>query len=134
MQMPIKNLLERNAFLIAITLTILVAVTSLISISNSGIGSIIKVKNSDKIAHFIAYFVLSSAWYFAVKFDKKSLAKKITIILSLILYGIVIEVLQDRLTTYRTGDFYDVIANSTGILLASILFKRLNSWFNYITK
>lgn len=131
---PIKSLLERNAILIAITLTILVTIASLISISSTGIGSMIKVKNSDKIAHFIAYFTLSLAWFFALKFHTKSKREKLILTLSLISYGILIEVMQDRLTTYRSGDFYDVIANSTGILLATILFKRINIWFNNITK
>lgn len=132
--MPIKNLLERNAFLIAITLTILIAILSLVSLSNTGINSMIKVKNSDKIAHLIAYFNLSLAWFFAFKFDTKSKKEKIFLIASLISYGIIIEVLQDRMTTYRSGDFFDVIANSTGIILAALLFKKLNSWFNKIAK
>jgi glycopeptide antibiotics resistance protein len=36
-----------------------------------------------------------------------------------------IEVLQGTLTSYRQPDWLDVIANSTGVLIASILFLTL---------
>jgi glycopeptide antibiotics resistance protein len=35
-------------------------------------------------------------------------------------FGIGIEVLQSRLTTTRNGDFFDVLANFTGALLALV--------------
>jgi len=50
-----------------------------------------------------------------------------------------IEVLQGVLTSYREPDWYDILANTAGILLAVIIFllfekslKRLNSKINLI--
>jgi VanZ family protein len=38
-------------------------------------------------------------------------------------YGIIIEVLQESFTSSRKGDFYDVMANLTGIICALMLNK-----------
>lgn len=38
-------------------------------------------------------------------------------------YGIIIEVLQENFTSGRKGDFYDVLANLTGIVCAVMLNK-----------
>ncbi|XGA85186.1 VanZ family protein [Polaribacter sejongensis] len=40
-------------------------------------------------------------------------------------FGIIIEVLQQTLTTYRTGDYKDAIANTVGILLGFIIFNLI---------
>ncbi len=121
--MPIKKLLERNALLIAILLTIFIAVLSLISLKGV---HIIKVSNSDKFGHFFAYLTLSLSWLYAHKNFQYKKIKKITLILLIISYGILIEVLQGALTTYRQADLYDIIANSIGILFAAILFEKIN--------
>lgn len=131
--MPIKSLLERKKTLIAIVITIAIAIVSLISISGKGLGGI-KIKNSDKIGHFIAYFILSISWFFAIKLNSKTRKQKILIILLLIFYGIIIEVLQEVLTTYRRGDLYDALANSTGVIMAALLFKKMNHFFNSTVK
>tara|TARA_R110000850_G_scaffold277113_1_gene422883 strand:- start:24887 stop:25114 length:228 start_codon:yes stop_codon:yes gene_type:complete len=36
-------------------------------------------------------------------------------------YGIIIEVIQKYFTVSRSGDFYDAIANLTGIICAALL-------------
>jgi len=57
---------------------------------------------------------------------------KIFVSLGLIFYGIILEGLQSGLTTYRTGDVYDAIANATGVLVAMILFDRIIKWYSRI--
>lgn len=39
------------------------------------------------------------------------------------IYGIIIEMLQECFTSSRNGDFYDVMANLTGIICALMLNK-----------
>lgn len=131
--MPIKSLLERKTTLIAIVITIAIAVVSLISISGKGLGGI-KIKNSDKIGHFIAYFILSISWFFALKFNTKTLKQKTIIFILIVLYGIIIEVLQETLTTYRRGDLYDAIANSLGVSFGVLAFKKIDHFFNSLMK
>ena len=38
------------------------------------------------------------------------------------IYGIIIEILQGALTDYRQADLYDVVANFSGIAVATIFF------------
>lgn len=42
-----------------------------------------------------------------------------------ILFGIFIEVLQGSLTSTRSFDYYDVLANTTGVIIAAIMLKVL---------
>ncbi|HER40824.1 MAG TPA: teicoplanin resistance protein VanZ [Salinimicrobium catena] len=79
---------------------------------------------SDKVMHGGAYFGLGLLWMFFVIYNYKNnkfLAKIVTILLVVIVFGIFIEVLQDRLTTYRQLDLYDVLANSIGVVSAGII-------------
>lgn len=122
MLMHIKKLLERNALLIAVFFTIFITIISLVSFK--GIPHI-KVSNSDKFGHFLAYLLLSLSWLYALK-DLPLKKNNIYIIVFLLIsYGIIIEVLQGILTTYRQADFYDIIANSAGVFFAAILFKKI---------
>jgi VanZ family protein len=80
----------------------------------------ITFENIDKVYHGIAYFTLSFSWLIA--YHKKP-KKKHLIIISCIIFGIIIELLQSTLTNYRTGEYLDVIANSSGILIALVIFN-----------
>ncbi|MCF6347379.1 MAG: VanZ family protein [Flavobacteriaceae bacterium] len=116
--MPIKKLLERSALPIAIILTIFITTISLVHLN--GVPSI-KISNSDKLGHFVAYLLLSLSWFYALK----NFPKIYILVFFLISYGIIIEVLQGVLTTYRQADFYDVIANVAGVLFAIILYRKI---------
>jgi len=121
--MLIKRLLERNALTIAVIITIFITIVSLISIK--GIH-IIKVSNSDKLGHFIAYFFLSFSWLYALRNFPRKKFKEHLIVFLLISYGIIIEVLQGALTSYRQADIYDIFANSAGVIFALLLFGKMN--------
>lgn len=120
----IKTLLLDNSLVVAIVITITIICLSLLKIPNTGI----KVNNIDKAYHSIAYFVLTLTWL--LSFYRKP-KKKYIIVISCIIFGIIIEVLQSTLTVYRTGDYKDVIANSLGVLLALLIFN-IFSKKNYI--
>ncbi|WP_298991492.1 VanZ family protein [uncultured Polaribacter sp.] len=80
----------------------------------------IEIKHIDKGYHSIAYFVLTLSWL--LSFYKKPNKKYLIVILCIIL-GIIIEVLQDTITVYRTADYFDVLANSVGVLFALVIFN-----------
>jgi VanZ family protein len=126
----IKKLLERNALIIAIAVTVAIAVLSLSAVPKLNLE--LGIKSGDKYLHFIAYFVLSSSWYFALKDKISGKVFKIFVPLGLILYGIILEGLQSGLTTYRTGDMYDAIANTAGVIAALILFNGIINWYRSI--
>jgi len=118
MQKRIKNLLKANLFIISIFVTLLIAYLSFIKLPHIGV----QVPNSDKWGHSFAYFILSSSWLLTChKYQKK----KHLVVVSCILYGIIIEVLQHTLTGYRTGDSIDVFANTAGVLLGLVLFNQI---------
>ena len=66
---------------------------------------------NDKIGHFIAYAMLS-AWFSLLVEQRKSLWH---ILFGLIAYGLFLELLQG-LTSYRSGDLADAVANSLGVI------------------
>ncbi|QXP65397.1 VanZ family protein [Polaribacter sp. R2A056_3_33] len=114
----IKSLLKDNLFIIAIFITITIAYLSLRRMPKIETG----INNVDKIYHLIAYFTLSVTWLFS--FYRKPTLKYV-IVICCIFFGIIIEVLQQTLTTYRTGDYKDAIANTVGILLGFIIFNQI---------
>ena len=130
MLQDIKKLLERNSLLIAIAATLFIGVMSLSAVPKLNLG--LGIKSGDKYLHFTAYFGLTLLWYFALKerIDKKVF--KFFVPLALILYGIILEGLQSGMTTYRTGDIYDAIANTAGVVVALLVFKQLLKWYRTI--
>jgi len=84
----------------------------------------------DKIFHASAYIVLTylCSRYLILSRPSFSLTKILVIVaIFLTFYGIVIEVLQSVLTENRVGEFEDVLANISGIVLGSFIFRYLNS-------
>ena len=122
MQKHIKKLLEHNALLIAICTTFAVGYLSL---REKGVGIKIPFENIDKIFHFSAYFFLTTTWLFA--FRNKKVRLKIAFFL--ILYGILLEYAQDWFTVNRTKDVFDALANTLGIIFATLLFKYISNKF-----
>ena len=114
-----KNLFKDNFFLIAaFVITIVISCLSLIKTPKIDTG----FSNIDKLYHLFAYFTLSLFWLFS--FYKKS-SLKYFIVLACLIYGILIEVIQHTLTTYRTGDYKDAIANTLRSIFGLIVFNQI---------
>ena len=118
----IKNLLKDSLLLIAIAITIGLLGLSLIKMPE---GGVFEINNIDKAYHGFAYFSLTIIWLLTFH---KTPQKKYLIFICCIIFGIIIEVLQNILTNYRTGDIMDIISNSLGCLVAlfvfSLIFKK----------
>lgn len=116
---PIKSLLENNAIYIAVFFTISILAGSLI---RSEFIVVKSISTSDKIYHLIAYFLLMLSWLYAF-FKKEKFQKNVKyIILGCFIFGIIIEILQEVITSYRTASYLDIIANTVGVLLAVLIF------------
>jgi len=120
----IKTLFKDNLIFFAIAITLVILYLSLMKMPNTGI----EIKHIDKGYHSIAYFVLTLSWL--LSFYKKPNKKYLIVILCIIL-GIIIEVLQDTITVYRTADYFDVLANSVGVLFALVIFNIFLRKKNY---
>ncbi|WP_348710513.1 VanZ family protein [Tenacibaculum sp. 190524A05c] len=111
----IKRLLKGKSLYLAIAVTIIIAILSLIKIGKQPIS----FTYLDKVEHAIAYFVLGFLWL--LTFIKRDV--KVIVIITVALYGVLLEVLQSELTNYRTFDYMDMLANTFGALLAFMVFK-----------
>lgn len=94
----------------------------------------IQVSSVDKIVHVLIYFMLINIWLLYV-FKKKNfhLESKwiLLLLLSVLFYGIIIEILQGLFTISRSADIFDVAANFIGSLLGIFFFKSIKNKFNF---
>jgi len=127
MQRLIKNLLAPKLIL---TLALLYSLGILYAslMRTDGLPKV-NFDQVDKVFHFTAYLGLSLLWYFYYISCNlgKHLRKKTFLIIGLLIiaFGILIEVLQDVATDYRSIDRLDVLANSLGVLVAYIIVLML---------
>ena len=92
----------------------------------------VQISALDKIAHVLIYFILINLWmlYLNIKNDFQFNDKWILILLlSVLLYGIIIEILQGLLTISRSADILDVAANLIGSLIGIYFFKNIKNKF-----
>ena len=88
-----------------------VAVVSLIPIQAES------VPGGDKIAHLLTYAVLGG--WFSLLADRAS--RRCWSVAGLVAFGIAMEGLQS-LTGYRFAEWADVVANTTGVLIGTLLY------------
>ncbi|MES2240375.1 MAG: VanZ family protein [Bacteroidota bacterium] len=83
----------------------------------------------DKCVHFVFHFVFSILWFLVLEFyfkdQKPSKLLGIVFFMSLS-FGITIELFQTYFTVTRNGDVLDVLANSSGALLAILVLTFLD--------
>lgn len=121
--MPTNNLLvlKKGLLSLAIGWTVMIAILCLVSFSDL---PTIKVKSADKYVHitFHLVFVLLWGFYVSKKYQGIRIPKIIRLVFASIGYGILIEILQELLTTTRHADLMDVLANFTGALIGLTVF------------
>jgi VanZ family protein len=124
--------LKRKALLLSILYTITLTIVSLVKLDLDDVEEIIP-SFSDKIFHFLAYIVFTLLWFnsffFRFKFNKTK-SVLLAILVSSV-FGIIIEVLQQVITTSRSFDLKDILANLLGVLIAAIL---INNYFKIEVK
>jgi|TARA_B110000459_G_C16271688_1_gene342364 VanZ family protein len=106
----------RFVFLLTIVFT---SILSFISID----ASTAKILIQDKLLHVLAFFVIS---FLAYASDFK--IKRIILFVVLILYGLLIEVIQNSLE-YRTFELYDLLSDTIGIIFGYIAWKYLKNFY-----
>ena len=81
------------------------------------------IPNFDKVVHATMYCGTCSVFWFEYYIRRTQWSKFkrfIIAVASPIIMSGIIELAQEYLTTYRSGDWADVLANSIGVLLALI--------------
>lgn len=113
--------LRKFATPVAVIYTIALTILSLISVK--GIPSF-GTDYDDKFYHVLAYFVLTMVWYLALGLNQNK-RKIVYIALGCIVFGIIIEAIQGKLTLHRVWDLLDIVANLIGVVIATLyIFRR----------
>jgi len=120
--MIIKRALDRkNTKVLTLMVWAIITILSLIPLQKLEIKA---PSGTDKVVHIIMYFCLSTLFLWSYAYNR---SQTVWIALSIILYGIVIELLQKYLPVNRSADIFDVVANTMGLLLgvsAQFILKR----------
>lgn len=80
----------------------------------------------DKLYHAAAYIIMGFVWGVYLLHQSKRNYILISFLIGA-LFGIIIELLQVTLTSYRSFDFFDIIANILGLCLGLILVSILKN-------
>lgn len=98
----------------------------------------VSLQHVDKLYHLLAYFLMAVLWYlffykehlktqhlhsFSIKSLLHSWSKKAGVTAALVSFslGVVLELGQGYISTNRSMDLLDVVANSCGIILAIVV-------------
>jgi len=104
---------------IAVAYTLIISTLSLVPLGRISVGGF---NPTDKMLHGVAYFILTLLWLFYYLMKKSGIRNYkwefFNISALVIVFGMLIEVLQGTLTSYRQPDWADILANSIGVLIA----------------
>jgi VanZ family protein len=84
---------------------------------------VIRIPNLDKLVHAFFHFMFTGLWflYFKKQFTKTKFQKVMWFSFGFsLVFGIMIEIAQSLFTITRNGDVLDVLANTTGAVIAVI--------------
>ncbi|MFK5972154.1 MAG: VanZ family protein [Flavobacteriaceae bacterium] len=124
-------MLKTNKYAIAfICWMLFVTWASLFSFSDVDLPSF-KIPHLDKVVHFTFYFVafVLGVFFFRERTKGEIQLRKAlgSILFGVIVFGIIIEVIQQRFTLSRAGDIFDAISNSIGALVGAWVMRFLFS-------
>ncbi len=119
-------LVARIFLFFSIVYTALITWLSLTHLGKISIGGF---NPTDKMLHAGAYLFLALLWNFHFVFKstgfKAYRSNLLWVAAGCLIFGMLIEVLQGTLTSYRDPDWLDILANSTGVSLAVLIFLAL---------
>ncbi len=82
---------------------------------------VVRFPHADKAAHVVMYAALAMAFFHALEPQwRAKIRGAIIVIVSVSLYGLVMEIAQSLLTTMRSMEMLDALANTVGALLATL--------------
>jgi VanZ family protein len=121
MPMHIKKISNLKYKILAVGYTLWLTAVSLTPLNDLDLPSF---KFADKIVHFFLYFFLTLLWILALQ---KLQRIKIRLLIFIILWGIIIEFLQEYFIPGRSGDIFDAVANTIGSISAIFLCVKYQS-------
>lgn len=101
---------------------IIILILSVIPISTGENTSFLSFSGADKIVHATMYAVFSALLTRAfIRTNGYEWRKLLLLLAAILAYSIIIELIQQYITSYRSGEILDVLANMGGILFGSSL-------------
>nr|WP_256382260.1 VanZ family protein [Flavobacterium sp. A45] len=98
---------------------------------NSNEIPVINIPNLDKCIHTFFHLVFTFVWFlfFNKHLQIDSIVKPLvySVVFSFV-FGIIIEILQNLITTSRNADVFDIVANSVGTILAVFVIVICNKF------
>ena len=123
MQVTKKLLAPKIVLFAAVLYSIALTVIMLIPV-NSGKTYDLPV---DKVVHIGLNGLLAFLWLWFVNNKYLLTTKKVLFVfIACVSYGIIIEILQETITYSRSGDFWDVVANTIGCMIAVVVYYFFN--------
>lgn len=111
-------------FIAALLWTVFITIACLASMENFKNISFATEEGADKYVHASFYILLTALWLlYAYRAFSSTRAKiRFWVFLLTVLFGLMIEIFQGLFTDDRSPDLFDVCANSTGSLVAILVF------------
>lgn len=129
MRQAIKHLWEpKYLFIAAVLYTVFVSIALLTPIS--GVPKI-EIRHVDKVVHVIIHAFLFIFWACYALSKKKMISSDkfyFLLFMGVLVYGILIEVLQEEFVTTRGADVFDVLANLCGGILGVFVIHRIRKF------
>ncbi|HLW32992.1 MAG TPA: VanZ family protein [Aequorivita sp.] len=124
--MPLIKLLLESKTWFWLSLIYSGAITTLFLVPTGGFPRV-NFSAADKVAHILIFFVLTCLWlsYIFRKTGRVTNRDILILLLSVLFYGIIIEIVQELFTDARTADFWDVMANMGGAIVGVLFFQRV---------
>lgn len=112
-------MIKKNIFSILVALILLyLSLTNSEKFQNA---PFVSVPFIDKIVHFGMYFIMMSVIIIEHRKNLRDPRKLFLFAVIPLSYGILMEILQATLTVTRSGDFYDALADTAGIVACVLL-------------
>jgi VanZ family protein len=121
----IKTLLALKSIWLTLAISWTSIILFLCLIESSELPSLnVKIEGIDKGIHFIFHFLFTFLWSVYIYSINKNINRNkiVKVILGSIVFGVLIEIIQEFFTTTRQADSKDILANTLGALVAGILF------------
>jgi VanZ family protein len=119
-----SSVLKNTTLSLAIGWTFLILVLCLVKFNKL---PAVQVSGADKYVHFTFHFTFTLLWgfYNRLRLGQWVLKSSLIIVCLSIVYGILIEILQETLTKTRKADVMDVAANAAGAITALLVIVLL---------
>lgn len=124
-----KHFLYKHALSLSVFWTLLIFVLCATPGQYIPTASWLELLSADKLVHASVFFVLTLLWLLVALKYKQTKTTAFVYFFLCVLYGGALEIMQALVFSNRSADWYDMIANAFGCVLALLLFRKIRNSF-----